>query len=136
MKRKKQKSLSKLKKDAWDWCSKYIRLKYSKKGYVQCITCSCIKKIKEMQTGHYVSRSYLSTFFDEKNIHPQCYQCNICRKGNLDEYALWLISTYGEGILEKLNKKKWEQVKYTRQDYENFIERYKSKIKRLKDDGV
>lgn len=133
MKKKKQKSLSKLKKEADAIYSKYIRQKYSKNGLVMCVSCGSWKPIKEMQNGHYVSRSYLSTRFYNKNCHPQCYACNICRSGNMDEYSLWLIGTYGEGILEELNRKKWEQVKYTKEDYLKMIERYKKKIKILKE---
>ena len=134
-KTKKQKSLGKLKRDFDSVFSKWVRLKDSKDGMCMCITCGVWKKISKQQCGHYTSRSYLSTRFDPKNTAVQCYQCNICKKGNIDEYALWLIGTYGEGILEELNKKKWETRKYSRLEYNSFIQIYKDKIKRLEDDG-
>ncbi len=130
---KKIKSLGKLKRDFDSIFSKYIRQKYSKNGLVQCVTCSNWKKIKEMQAGHYVSRTYLSTRFDERNVHPQCVGCNMFKSGALDEYSLWLIGTYGEGILEELNKKKYESKKYSRLEYEMFIKIYKDKLKKLID---
>lgn len=130
---KKIRSLGKLKKDFDSVFSKYVRQRYSKNGLVQCVTCGVWKKIKEMQNGHYVSRTYLSTRFDEKNCHPQCVSCNVFKDGNLDEYSLWLIGTYGEGILEELNKKKWESKKYSRLEYEMFIKIYKDKLKKLID---
>lgn len=133
---KKIKSLSQLKRDFDSVFSKYIRQKYSKNGKVQCVTCSTWKEIKAMQAGHYISRGYLSVRFDEENVHPQCPACNIFKNGNLDEYAMWLIGTYGEGILEKLNKKKWEMKKYSRLEYEMFIKIYNDKLKKLKDNGV
>lgn len=130
---KKIRSLGKLKKDFDSVFSKYIRQRYSKNGLVQCVTCGEWKKIKEMQNGHYVSRTYLSTRFYERNCHPQCVACNVFKDGNLDEYSLWLIGTYGDGILEELNKKKWESKKYSRLEYEMFIKIYKDKLKKLID---
>ena len=136
MKKKKTKSLSQLKRDFDSVFSRYIRLKYSVNGKCQCVSCGKWKKIKEIQAGHYCSRVYLSTRFDERNVHCQCLSCNVFKKGNLDEYALWLIGEYGEGILEELNKKKWEPKKYSRLEYNSFIQIYKDKIQKLKDDGI
>ena len=136
MKKKKQKSLSQLKKDFDSIFSRWIRLKNSKNGKCMCITCGVWKKNKEQQAGHYISRTYLSTRFDERNVNVQCVSCNVFAKGRLDEYALWLIGQYGNGILEELNKKKWEQKKYSRLEYNSFIQIYKDKIKRLNDDGI
>lgn len=71
-----------------------------------CFTCGKVGAIKEMQNGHYISRSHMNTRYDEKNCNTQCVGCNIFKKGNMDEYALKLIQVYGNGILEELNKKK------------------------------
>ena len=133
--KKKSKSLGQLKREFDTVFSRYIRLKYSKNGLVQCVTCSKWAEIKSMQAGHYISRTYLSLRFDERNVHPQCPSCNVFKKGNLDEYAIWLIGTYGEGILEELNEKKWKTKRYTRFEYEMFVKIYKDKIKKLNDDG-
>ena len=134
-KKRKDKSMSQLKREFDTVFSRWIRLKNSKDGMCQCVTCSVKKPIKEMQAGHYISRGYLSTRFDERNVHCQCVSCNLFKKGNIDEYTLWLIGEYGEGILEELNKKKWETKRYSRFEYESFIIVYKEKIKLLNDDG-
>lgn len=136
MKKKKQKSLGKLKKEFDSVFSRYIRLVNSKNGMCMCVTCGKWLPIKQAQCGHYVSRTYLSLRFDHRNTAIQCYSCNVCKHGSLDEYALWLIGEYGNGILEELNRKKWEQKKYSRLEYEMFIKIYKDKIKRLNDDGI
>ena len=136
MKKKKQKSLSQLKRELDNVYSKWVRLKNSKNGKCQCVSCGKWLKIKEAQCGHYVSRNYLSLRFDHRNTAVQCMQCNVFKKGNLDEYTLWLIGIYGEGILEELNKKKWEPKKYSRLEYNSFIQIYKDKIQKLKDDGI
>ena len=52
--------------------SKYIRLKYAMpNGMCQCISCGSFKHWKEIQNGHYMSRRYMSTRFDEDNCRPQ-----------------------------------------------------------------
>lgn len=70
-----------------------------------------MKPWKELQCGHYVSRSHLSLRYDERNCHPQCVGCNIFKSGAMDEYALALVRQYGDGILEELGREKQKIVK-------------------------
>lgn len=93
-----------------------------------CFTCGNEKWWKYQQNGHYVSRSYLSTRFDEENCHCQCVACNMFKKGNYVEYALRLTRVYGRGILERLDKKKDKIVKYDIIWYKKMIKKYQSKI--------
>ena len=44
--------------------------------------------------------------------------------GKHDEFALHLISKYGQGILEDLNIQKNKLVKYTEDNYRQMIEKY------------
>lgn len=106
--------------------SKYIRHKYATGDYVACISCKAIKPIKEMQNGHYISRSHFSTRYYEKNCSPQCYRCNCLMKGAKDEHALALIKEHGPNILKELNKLKWESKKYTLQEFRDLIQKYGS----------
>lgn len=120
----------KLKKKCWDYFSKYIRRKYSDKdGYVKCVTCDEIRQWNDrMDAGHYISRGRLSTFLDERNVHPQCKGCNGYGKGRLDVYALFLTRTYGKDILEELNTKKNKQIKITNAEYHDMIDDLKDKL--------
>lgn len=93
-----------------------------------CFTCNNEKHWRYQQNGHYVSRSYLSTRFDEENCHCQCSGCNIFKKGNMDEYAVRLTRLYGNGILEKLDKKKHKIVKFDILWYKKMIRKYEKKI--------
>lgn len=124
----KHKSVSKLKRKAWEVFSLYIRLRDGGK----CFTCNKIADVKEMQAGHYVSRSWSNLLFDEKNVHCQCYSCNICKKGNMDVYALRLQSKYGDNILKELAKQKTEHS-FTPSELEQIIEHYQSAIIRIQD---
>lgn len=122
----KKKTDAKLKKELWKLVSEYVR----RKSRGICFTCGTQRDWKQLHCGHYIRASAgLSTYFEPKNLHAQCYACNIWRDGNSDEYALRLKATYGDGILEELNEKKHRIVK-------NFpfleeIERYKKLLETL-----
>lgn len=104
-------STSSLEKKLDTLFSLYIRKRYATPdGMVRCVTCGKYDHWKETDAGHYISRSYLSTRFDERNVHVQCKSCNRFHEGRKDEYTLFLLKTYGVGILEELNRDKWKAV--------------------------
>ena len=80
-------------KKAWKVFSLYIRQKYADiDGMVHCYTCPTVKHFKDMQAGH-LWHGKLD--FDERNIHPQCYQCNVGHSGRREVYSANLLE---EGI--------------------------------------
>ena len=105
------------KKEAWEWCSKYIRLRdaitYQEKypdvpfGYVKCCTCPRIVIWnKNCDAGHYIpkSRGGLSgVYFDERNIHAQCKDCNGFHQGRQEVYNQFMLENYGQDVIDKLN---------------------------------
>ena len=101
--------------------SKYVRR--MEKGV--CFTCGVQKDPKEMQNGHYESRSHFETRWDLRNCHCQCYSCNVMRNGNMTNYAINLVRKYDKGILERLHKLAQTPVKLKREDLEAQIEFYK-----------
>jgi hypothetical protein len=110
--RTRKKTDAQKKKILWKLFSEYIRSKDSKDGYNICFTCGVKKEWKMMHAGHYIRASAgLATYFDEQNVHPQCYACNIWRDGNSDMYALKLIEKYGDDILNELNRRKQKIIK-------------------------
>jgi hypothetical protein len=104
------------KKDAWDWCSKYIRLRdaiaYQEKypdvpfGYVKCCTCHRILIWnKNCDAGHYISkgsRGMSGVYFDERNIHAQCKECNGFFQGRQVIYHEFMLEKYGQDVIDKL----------------------------------
>jgi len=104
------------KQKAWDWCSKYIRLRdaieYHKThpeaelGWVKCCTCLEIVHIKKnCDAGHFISkgsRGLSGVYFDERNIHAQCKICNGFYQGRPHEYELFMLDKYGHNIVERL----------------------------------
>lgn len=129
------KSISKLKKELDKWFSLFIRLRGSHNGMVQCFTCGCVKHYKKgMQCGHFQSRSFLATRFDEENCQPQCVGCNMFKQGEQYKFSLYLDSKYGEGKAAELEVLARTIVKFTRVDYEEKIGYYKDAVNKLKKD--
>lgn len=124
IKKPKKKTTSQLKKLLDKEFSIYIRNKYAKNGMVACYTCGAIKSISEMQCGHFISRSYLATRFEEDNCKVQCVGCNVFGNGKPVEFARKL-ELEKKGIVAKLYKKAQEITKYF--PYEKKIEYYKQK---------
>ena len=128
------KPLSKLKKELDKWFSLFIRLNNSNEyGMVQCFTCGCVKHYKKgMQNGHFQSRSFLATRFNEENCQPQCVGCNMFKQGEQFKFAMNLEAKYGEGTAEYLEGLARTTVKISRIDYEEKISYYKSAVENLK----
>ena len=128
------KPISKLKKELDKWFSLFIRLNNSNEyGMVQCFTCGCVKHYKKgMQNGHFQSRSFLATRFNEENCQPQCVGCNMFKQGEQFKFAMNLEAKYGEGTAEYLEGLARTTVKISRIDYEEKISYYKSAVENLK----
>ena len=67
-----------------------------------CFTCGKIGEGSQMHAGHFISRVKAKVMFDEKNVHAQCYSCNIWKKGNVAEYADRIINRYGKDEFDRL----------------------------------
>lgn len=85
-----------------------------------------------MQNGHFQSRSFLATRFDEINCQPQCVGCNMFKQGEQYKFALALDAKYGLGTAEELQFKARKIQKFSRTDYEDKISYYKEAVKNLK----
>jgi hypothetical protein len=84
----------------WEKMSRIVRLKYADdNGYVRCYTCPTVKHWKEMHAGHF---KHNRLDFDERNIRPQCPQCNQHGHGKLDIFADNLRTELGENEYAKL----------------------------------
>jgi len=134
--------LAKCKKELWKVFSIYIRMR--DKGV--CISCGKVipsyydrygnKKPgwKAAHAGHFITAKNcgLALYFHEKNVHCQCYHCNINLSGNWLEYEKAIIKKYGQKTCDELKQLKWNgNVKYKVCDYVEMIEEYEKKIKEL-----
>lgn len=129
-KKKKPKTITKLKKELDDVFSKYIRHFYSLDGEnVECYTCGVVKPIKEMQNAHFWSRSHLSTRWEEENCRVGCVSCNIYKSGNYIVYTRKMLLELGEEKFKELEDLKNSTFKLTKSWLEEKIEYYSSKVK-------
>jgi len=122
--KKKVVSLSSLKKKLDAVFSKYIRNKYAKNGYVTCYTCGKVDTIERMQNGHFISRGYLATRFDENNCRPQCVGCNMFGNGKPLDFEENLKEELGDQFVEDMKKKRHEIMKFDKRWYEEKIKLY------------
>lgn len=90
--------------------SLFIRARDGKK----CITCG--RTVEVVQCGHYISRKYLSTRWNEKNCASQCVACNIMKKGDAPTFAIEIMKRYGKGILVELDILKHSKTKFAVSD--------------------
>ena len=129
-----KKSISKLKKELDKVFSLFIRLREADNlGNVICCTCGVKKHYKNgMHNGHFQSRSWLATRFDEENCQVQCAACNIFRQGEQYKFSNYLDNKYGQGTAEELETISRRKVKFSRADYEDKISYYKTIVKNLK----
>ena len=122
----KRSTISKFKKKVWTEFSKYIRNKYAVNGRVMCVTCGDWKDIKEMQAGHFIPGRRNCIIFDERNVHPQCYACNICKNGNTVEYFRFMQHKYGDEVIEELrNRNNQESKQFTMEELETLYNKFK-----------
>lgn len=126
---KKQKTISKLKKELDAIFSKYIRHKYAIDGYVACYTCGVVKPIKEMQNGHFQSRKHLSTRYDEDNCRVQCVGCNVFKYG---ESYIFGKKLEKEIDVEALIFKSRQLQKFNKVELQEMIIEYKAKLDEYK----
>lgn len=107
--------------------SEYIRKReIDQNGYTECITCGRKFHWKDIDCGHFISRRYEATRYDELNSNPQCRSCNRFNQGRQLEYAVALNKKYGIGTAEGLLEKSKMICRRTRFDYEAIILMYKS----------
>lgn len=97
-----------------------------------CYTCWKRGEIRQMQAGHYVSRKCMLLRWDEKNVHCQCYSCNVCKHGDLITYRERLVKDYGQSAIEELESKRYITYKHSIEELEKMIDFYKNAIDKIK----
>lgn len=125
--KKRQASLSGLKRKAWDAMSRVKRQLFADyRGMVSCVTCDREHHWKELDSGHWIPKSRgLAVYFDWFNFWPQCTYCNRFLHGNLTKYTIWMCDTLGRDEVDRLDSLSRTQRKITRADYEEMIAFFK-----------
>lgn len=116
--------LSRMKRDLDDIFSKYIRAKYGSKCY------TCEKEVGN-QCGHFISRSYLATRWEEDNCRPQGVGCNIWGHGKFLDFEEHLVKELGADRVQELKDARKQLVKPTRKFYTEQILIFSEKLQEL-----
>jgi len=111
--------------------SKYIRTKYLRDNFVECVTCNRKYPINKIQAGHFMSRKHYSTRWSEDNVFPQCYGCNVMQQGQQYLFSKFIDEKYGEGYSDVLLYRSRETVKFSDFEIEEMIEDYTNRLKVL-----
>jgi len=104
--------------------SEYIRRRYSKDDLSTCVTCGKTDHWKSLQAGHFMSRKFYATRWDEDNVEVQCQACNVFRYGEQFLFAKYL----GNEMADKLLAKSRTTVKFSDYEIQEMIDIYKNKV--------
>lgn len=77
--------------------------------------------IASAQAGHFVSRQFLATRWDENNCRPQCWGCNGYGKGQPLIFEENLVAEIGKKKVEALKKSRHQVLKLDRAWYTGKI---------------
>lgn len=106
-----------------------IRLQHVQyNGRICCYTCGEPHHFNDMECGHFIGRGTMITRWLEENCRPQCYNCNVALRGNLEVFASKLEIDH-PGLPEQLKALEWgPTANYTRTDIEDHIKLIKKRI--------
>lgn len=107
----------------------YIRTRYAKNNIAQCFTCGKKDDYKRLQCGHFQSRRFYSTRWNELNCQVQCAGCNVFKYGEQFIFSKNLDIKYGIGTAENLYIEAHKTIKYSTSDIQDLITNYEMLIK-------
>lgn len=127
-KKRKEKSISKLIKEADAVFSKQVRAIGSgdcsflnEPDSNWCFTCGKAMPIKKLHCGHYLSRFYKAARWDFDNARPQCMMCNLWKRGDPITFRQNLVKEIGLERVEAVEAKRTQPTKLTREFLEALI---------------
>ncbi len=127
---KKKKGVAQLKKELWKVFALYIKRKHShEEGKCYCYTCGNTLEIgtSNCQAGHWLTKKgYPYHYFNENNVRPQCYHCNINLSGNSAVFEFNLRLELGSEIVNDIYETRHKLEKRSVAWYEDKIMEYKA----------
>ena len=97
-------------------------------GYCDCISCGKTIHFFESDAGHFISRKYLITRYDIRNVHAQCRKCNRFDYGRQFEYSIAL----GQELSQELLQTSRNMIKYTNADWQEIYKEFNDKLNEIK----
>ena len=127
-----KKTIPQLQNTLWPIFALYIKQTHSEDGeWCNCFTCDKPIQIgsHDCHCGHFISRSYSPTKYDENNVRPQCGGCNGYGNGKPIEYERRLKLEIGDDTVESLKRMATNNWKWDRFDLIDKIEYYKELLR-------
>jgi len=132
MERKKaQITLGKAKKRAVYAFQKWVRHRGHVGNINTCVTCGRMYPVSGrgvIQAGHFVVGRHNAILFDERNCFPQCYGCNIGKKGNVVKFYKFMLANFGQKVIDELERLSNTTVIFSIQDYLDIEKKYQDKL--------
>jgi len=128
MRKQGKSKVSKLQRKLWSLTAEYIKTKYGN----TCYTCDSQNlEGRNFHCGHFIPKaaSNFQLKYDERNLRPQCYHCNINLGGNGAEFSRRLRKEFGARYVEKIHKDNQGISKAGVYELEARIEEFKELLK-------
>ena len=109
--------------------SRYIRMRVcDESGYAECFTCNVRRHYREVDAGHFITRSKYATRWDPINVQFQCKRCNM-NGGRQYEFGLKIDAIHGEGTAEEILIRSNRPARYSNEDLEHLIRFYSAEVR-------
>lgn len=109
--------------------SEYVRLRLAdRNGFVKCMSCGRLLHWQACDAGHYVSRRFMGTRWDLRNVWPQCQRCNRFAEGEKGLFARAIDRHLEPGTAELLDHiaRARPMTKYSRADVDYMIAEFRA----------
>ena len=120
-------TLTRAKKRAVYAFQKWVRNRGRIGNLNRCVTCGRLYPISGrgvIQAGHFIVGRHNATLFDPRNCFPQCYGCNIGKKGNVVKFYKFMLLNFGQDVINDLERLDNTTVKYEVKDYLDIEKKY------------
>lgn len=123
-------SRKKIKKLLDEIFSHYIRIKEADEhGNSRCWTCGKSAHYSKQYCGHFASRRWLATRWDERNCRTQCYACNVLRFGEQWKFGNRLDKQCG-GIAERIMQKAENKRTWSTRELCHLVNHYRAALEK------
>jgi len=104
-------------------------------GRVTCCSCGGSFELgKNVDAGHFLGRQNNATIFDERNVAPQCHQCNRFDTSGQARvnYNAYMLEKYGDQVVAELILKSNQSKQFTREELAEMRQGYMDRIREAK----
>lgn len=135
IKRRSEGKISKLKREVWTWCSRYVRLLYSDdKGFCRCYTCNSKRfwTMDGMEGGHGIGGRNNAVLYMLEVLRPQCHTCNCVNNGEYEKFHAKLEKEHGKEQWEQIRTDAKKPKRFTEAELAKKLDFFKSEVERMK----